>query len=133
MRLIAWSCVTLLGISARLRVPSSADYRVAKIAAHIVMIYRRALSQHTGRTCLFRKTCSHATLDYLNDFGWNKGIVMAYERVRSCGGAYTMTVDVFGRPVLIVLDGTTFGHNELSEHIVCKHLPHRAQHQRQAG
>ena len=123
MGLIAWSCVTLLNISARLRVPMFMDYKAAKIAAQAVHTYCKVFSQRTGRTCLFRKTCSHATLDYLADFEWNKGIVLAQTRVRSCGGAYTVTCDVFDRAVLITADGTMFGQDDLSEAVVCRHVP----------
>ena len=128
MGLIAWSCVTLLNMTACVRVPSFMDHQFAKVASQAVKTYRKSLSQRTGRTCLFRKTCSHATLDYLAEFGWNKGIVLAQTRVRSCGGIYTMTSDVFGRAVLITSDGSKFAQDDLSEAMASRnglHTPHQ--------
>lgn len=124
MGLIAWSCVTLLNMTARVRVPSFMDRQVAKLASQAVKAYRQSLSQRTGKICLFRKTCSHATLDYLGEFGWNKGIVLAQTRVRSCGGVYTVTSDVFGRAVLITCDGTTIAQDDLSEAVATRNVLH---------
>lgn len=115
MTLVAWSCVALLNLSACVRVPSFMDRHAAAIAMRAVNGYRKILSRRTGRTCLFRKTCSHATIDYLAKFGWNEGIALARKRVRSCGGTFTLTTDVFGRAVLTTDDGTVVCHDELSE------------------
>jgi putative component of membrane protein insertase Oxa1/YidC/SpoIIIJ protein YidD len=120
MTLVARLCVSLLELSSRMRVPSRLDRRAASIAMHVVGVYRKVLSAKAGRSCLFRRSCSHATLDFLAEFGWNDGIVRARDRVRSCGGTYTLSKDVFGRTALITAEGRMFGNDELSDAVACR-------------
>ena len=111
---IARSCVALLYLSARIGVPRNLDRTAARVAVWFVKTYQKFLSSKTGRTCLFRVSCSQATLNYLDEHGWNEGIIRSRARVRSCGGAYTLSTDVFGHARLTTADGNTFRHEELS-------------------
>jgi putative component of membrane protein insertase Oxa1/YidC/SpoIIIJ protein YidD len=115
MTFIARSCMSLLELSARVQLPPVLDKRAAAVAIRVVGMYQKVVSSRTGRTCLFRKSCSHATLDFLAEFGWNGGIVRARDRVRSCGGTYTLANDVSGRAVLITANGQMFSDDELSD------------------
>ena len=120
MTLIAKSCVSLIELSSHIRLPMVLDKWAAAVAIRVVSIYREVLSARTGRTCLFKKSCSRATLEFLAEFGWNGGIVRARDRVRSCGGTYTVSKDVFGRTVMITADGQVFCDDELSDAVACR-------------
>jgi putative component of membrane protein insertase Oxa1/YidC/SpoIIIJ protein YidD len=124
MTLVARFCLALLNISARVRVPPVMDRQAATVAMRAIRIYRRFLSHRAGRTCLFKTTCSLAALDYLADFGWNRGIAMAQARVQSCGDVFTVIADVFGRITLITQDGSAIPHAELSDAVTCRHVSH---------
>ena len=109
----------MLELAARIRVPASLDPPAARFAVMVLGFYRRFLSARSGRTCLFRISCSRFAADRLSELGWNDGVAGVRDRVRSCGGAFTVASDVSGNTVLLTCDGAAVPHADLSDAAAC--------------
>ena len=49
-----------------------------------VKIYQKILSPYLGSNCRYTPTCSHYTVDAINEWGALKGGYMATKRILSC-------------------------------------------------
>lgn len=112
--MIAKFCLGLFVSAKYLRVPKAFDRVAARIGCGCIRIYQRWLSRRAGRLCLFQKNCSEFAITSLREFGWAKGTTVGVERLRRCGGAFSLSVDVRGRVAMVTNDGTVFGHDELA-------------------
>ncbi|MFS2112100.1 membrane protein insertion efficiency factor YidD [Sphingomonas sp. Sphisp140] len=100
------------------RVPGRLDRVAARWAISLIGLYRRHLSARSGRTCLFRKTCSSHALEAFERLGWREGVQEAAAQLRRCGGNYSMLRSVQGETMLITCDGHHFARADLSDAVV---------------
>lgn len=76
--------------------------------------YRRVGSAHSGRHCLFARSCSQRALDAFVENGWRDGLAQSARQLRRCGGDDTLLTSVHGEVVLIASDRQRFPAYELS-------------------
>jgi putative component of membrane protein insertase Oxa1/YidC/SpoIIIJ protein YidD len=111
---IARACIALLEGASHVPVPDALDTHAATAANLALRLYRRLLSRHAGRRCLFRVSCSEHAAGAFAACGWRQGLQASLVRVRRCGGAYSLASDIHGRLTLVANDGTEFSDDELA-------------------
>jgi putative component of membrane protein insertase Oxa1/YidC/SpoIIIJ protein YidD len=109
---VASACVRIVVAGACIPVPAALDRPAARVVLLAVRLYRRFLSNHVGRHCLFRVSCSEYALSVISSYGCAEGLRLAAVRLHQCGGAYSLASDALGRVTLVAEDGTQF-HDEL--------------------
>ncbi|NEV79802.1 membrane protein insertion efficiency factor YidD [Rhodopseudomonas sp. BR0C11] len=121
MILIARICCWAVRAAARRPVPRLIEPVAARLAIGTIRLYRRFLSQHTKRTCLFNPTCSQRALEALEQYGFSEGIKLAAAQINRCGGSYRLSVTASGETWLVTSDGLRFGPDEIADVLKGQH------------
>jgi putative component of membrane protein insertase Oxa1/YidC/SpoIIIJ protein YidD len=106
--------VLLVRSAAAVPIPLWLDTMAAPAAVRTMGAYKRHLSGHTGRRCLFCVTCSEHAAQSISLNGLSMGLKDAVVRLNRCGGSYTIAIDIFGSPTLTTADGMRFSAGELA-------------------
>lgn len=114
MSLVARLTLGLAGAAAALPLPAALDAAAARGAIRAIGLYRRHLSRHSGRRCLFHPSCSRRAAALLAAHGWRTGMPLVRDQVRRCGGDYTLVSLGGGRVALVTCDGMRFEGDELA-------------------
>jgi len=101
---------------ARLKVWPPLDIPLSWMLIVIIGCYRRVLSPWLGQQCLFDPSCSRFAETALRQHGWNRGVVMASQRLEQCRGNFTIR-HVEDGIELLTSDGVTYQQKDLSEFI----------------
>jgi putative component of membrane protein insertase Oxa1/YidC/SpoIIIJ protein YidD len=117
MNLVPRMCGSLVRLSTHLPVPYWADRRWANIALKAVKMYQHYLSNHSGRTCLFERSCSYRAIDYLQQCGYAEGTKLIHKQLQRCGSSFTIAVTANGDAWLTTIDGEVFAPGEVSSAI----------------
>ncbi|MGP9821719.1 membrane protein insertion efficiency factor YidD [Salinarimonas sp. NSM] len=98
--------------------PPPLDRAAAAAGIAAIRLYKRHLSRHTGRICLFRPTCSTRALEALETRGWREGICEASRQLARCSGTYTLGIGCDGSAELVTADGRRFTAEEIAPEIL---------------
>lgn len=120
MGILAFCCSRSLRLAANYEIPIFLDEAAATFAIQILKSYRKFLSRHTGRTCLFRIPCSVQAVAFLQKYGYNQGVKLASRQLQRCGGPSTIIRTVEGEVVLTCADGTVWSGEALAPVIVSR-------------
>lgn len=115
MTLIAKVCCWAVRAAASRPVPHLIEPAATRLAIGTIRLYRRLLSRHTNRTCLFNPTCSQRALEAIEHHGFSVGMKLAAAQINRCGGSYTLSVTASGETWLVTSDGLRFGPDEIAD------------------
>jgi putative component of membrane protein insertase Oxa1/YidC/SpoIIIJ protein YidD len=115
VKLVARLAVGLVTAAAALPVPSCLDGPAARWATRLIALYRRRLSRHSGRWCLFRPTCSQRAATLLAVHGWRAGLPLVRRQLRRCSGDYALLRTSDGGIELVTADGARFPAEDTAE------------------
>jgi putative membrane protein insertion efficiency factor len=57
---------------------------MTKFFVFLIRLYQQYLSTLLGPNCRYQPTCSHYTIEALQEWGWIKGTWMGMKRIGSC-------------------------------------------------
>jgi putative membrane protein insertion efficiency factor len=57
---------------------------MTKFFVFLIRLYQQYLSPLLGPNCRYQPTCSHYTIEALQEWGWMKGSWMGIKRIGSC-------------------------------------------------
>jgi putative component of membrane protein insertase Oxa1/YidC/SpoIIIJ protein YidD len=105
-------------VAARFPVPEALDQLAAGAAVGAIGFYRRFISRHSGKACLFRPTCSQRAMTFLSEHGLRAGMKLTLTQLHRCGGNYSISTNVLGETLLVTADGLRFGPDEISQDVL---------------
>lgn len=114
-RLTVALTVAMIDTAAALPVPARCDRAATGLGLRLIAAYRRHLSPHSGRLCLFHPTCSHRAADLLRQHGWRAALPLIRAQLRRCDGDYTLLRTADGEVELVTTDGARFAAEEVAE------------------